>query len=180
MTPKRAGVPDDEPWVDKSCEWIDGQAVEKPGGGLAGLVGCRLLCGLHEYVKARSLGWVFGSTCGYQSFADQPSKVRKADITFVAHGRFAEDRVPRGNIRFPPDLACEVIANDGATDLEQRIADFLRAGTRLFWIIYPLTHSVWVVRHDGTAARLTETQSLSGETVIPGFTCPLATLFAGI
>jgi hypothetical protein len=48
------------------------------------------------------------------------------------------------------------------------------------WIIHYKTRAVWVFRHDGSAARLTETQALSGEDVVPGFTLPLTTLFAGI
>jgi len=75
----------------------------------------------------------------------------------------------------------EVISpNDTAEDMEQRIADFMSVGTRLFWVVYPATRTVWVLRGDGSARCLTEQQELSGEDVIPGFTCPVASLFAGI
>jgi hypothetical protein len=46
--------------------------------------------------------------------------------SFIARGRFPNDRLPRGNSTIPPGLAVEVISlYDLAEDIEQRIADFL-------------------------------------------------------
>jgi hypothetical protein len=56
----------------------------------------------------------------------------------------------------------------------------LEFGVKLIWILYPITRSIWVLRADGSAARLTEDKDLSGENIVPGFTCRIATLFAGI
>jgi Uma2 family endonuclease len=56
----------------------------------------------------------------------------------------------------------------------------LRASVKLLWVLYPTTHAVWVVRADGSAARLTEGQELSGEDVMPGFSCRVEELFEGI
>jgi hypothetical protein len=137
MMPHRVGIPEDEPWLDKHSEWIDGQAIEKPNGALASWVNCRLLGRLHQHVCAHELGTVFSSTCGYQAFADQPSKVRRVGGSFIACSRLANDEAPEGNVRIAPDLACELIGpDDGATALERRVADFLAAGTQLFWIVY--------------------------------------------
>ena len=102
-------------------------------------------------------------------------------LPYVARGRFPNEEVPEGHIRIFPDLVVEVISpNDLTTDTEERIADYLGAGTRLMWIIHYKTRAAWIFRLDGTGARLTESQSLSGEDVIPGFTCPLATLFTNL
>jgi len=60
------------------------------------------------------------------------------------------------------------------------VDDYLRAGVKLLWVLYPITRSVWVVRSDGSAARLTEGKELSGEDVVAGFSCRVAELFEGI
>jgi Uma2 family endonuclease len=168
--------------VPKGFEWIDGQAVEKPDMGLeSSRVASRLNRLLDTHVTSNDLGFIFDSEAGYQISVGSSRRVRKPDLSFVARGRFPEDRIPRGNSTIAPDLAVEVISpNDTAEDIEQRIADFLSVGTRLFWVVYPATRSVWVLRRDGSAARLTEAQDLSGEDVIPGFSCPISALFAGI
>ncbi len=169
----------DEPVLERGYEFIDGQAVEKPMGAQASWVIANLTTVLNIFVRSNKLGYIFESEGSYQIFPAQPRKVRKPDASFVVRGRFPNEKVPSGNIRLYPDLVIEGISpNDHTTDTEERIADFLGAGTKLIWIVHPTVQSVWVFRQDGSAARLTENQSLSGETVVPGFTCPLATLFA--
>jgi Uma2 family endonuclease len=168
--------------LENGFEWIDGQVVEKPPlGAEAGIVNVNLLRRVADHVAANNLGFVFTPDVGYQIPVGSSRRVRKPDLSFVAQGRFPDNRVPRGNIRIAPDLAVEVISpNDNAEEIEQRIADFLSVGVRVFWIVYPATRSVWVLRKEGTAARLTEAQELSGEDVVPGFSCPVAALFAGL
>jgi Uma2 family endonuclease len=171
----------DDPVLEKGYEFIDGRAVEKPMGVKASRVIVNLLEVFAAFVRVNDLGHVFDAEGSYQVFAAQPRKVRKPDASFVARGRFPNEELPEGHSRIFPDLVIEVISpNDLTTDTEERIADYLGAGTRLMWIIHYKTRAAWVFRQDGTAARLTETQSLSGEDVVPGFTCSLATLFAGI
>jgi Uma2 family endonuclease len=171
----------DEPVLEKGFELVDGRPVEKPMGAKASLVVVNLLEALAAFVRTNRLGHVFDSDGAYQIFAAQPRKVRKPDASFVACGRFPNEDVPEGNISISPDLVVEGISpNDLTIDTEERIADYLGAGTKLIWIVHYKTRAVWIFRHDGSGARLTETQSLSGEDVVPGFTLPLTTLFAGI
>jgi Uma2 family endonuclease len=167
---------------EQRFEWVDGQLKEKPCmGARANRVATVLARLLDSHAAAHRLGWVFTQECGYQAFPHEPKRVRFPDVSFVARGRLPNDQVPDGHMRVPPDLEIEVVSpNDEAEDLEARVNDYLAAGVRLLWIIYPTTRSVWIVRRDGTAARLTEAQELSGEDVVSGFTCPLRTLFADL
>jgi Uma2 family endonuclease len=175
------GIPENEPVLEKGFEFIDGRPVEKPRGAKASRVMSRLIRFVDAFVDTNNLGHVFDSEGSYQIFTAHPLTVRKPDGSFIARGRFPNEEVPEGNITISPDLVIEAISpNDHTDDTEERIADFLGAGTKLIWIVHPTLHAVWVFRQDGSAARLTETQSLSGEDVLPGFTCPLATLFTGI
>ena len=45
------------------------------------------------------------------------------------------------------------------------------------WVVVPEAKTVHVYRLDGSTARLTESGDLSGEAVVPGFTCKVADLF---
>jgi Uma2 family endonuclease len=171
----------EDPPLERGFEWVEGQAVEKPMGAKASVVGARLIARLEAHVEAHGLGFVFNSEGAYQVTTKPQKKIRKPDASFVAKGRFANDVVPDGNITIAPDLAVEVVSpNDLAMDLEQRITDMLEFGAKLIWIVYPNTRSVLVQRADGSAARLTEDKDLSGEAIIPGFSCRIATLFTGI
>lgn len=161
-------------------EWIDGRLKERSlMGAKANRVATLLARLLDTHVAAHRLGWVFTEKCGYQCFPHEPRRVRFPDVSFVARGRLPSDQIPDGHMTVAPDLEVEVVSpNDLAYDLEERVSDYLAAGVRLLWIIYPTTRSVWVLHGDDMAARLTETQELSGEVVVPGFTCPIRTLFA--
>jgi Uma2 family endonuclease len=139
------GFADPDILVDRGYEFVDGRLVEKPSGAQSSHVTVRLLTRLEGATKSGGLGFVFTSGCGYQIFKKDPTRVRRPDLSVVARGRLAGDRLPEGNMRIPPDLAVEVISNDSAEELEARVADYLGAGTRLMWVVYPKARSVWVI-----------------------------------
>jgi Uma2 family endonuclease len=78
----------------------------------------------------------------------------------------------------PPDLAVEILSpSNTASDIHEKVLDYLAAGVRLIWIVDPRTRSVAV--HSGetpiTIAR--EGDLLDGRDVVPGFTLEVADLF---
>jgi len=75
----------------------------------------------------------------------------------------------------------EVISpNDLAKDLDEKLEDYLRAGVKLIWVINPETRTLQIYYPDGTSRRLHETDEVSGDSVIPGFRCPVAALFPAV
>jgi len=165
-------------------ELIAGQWVEKIIGAQAGRVVQIVNTCVDNHADAHNLGLVFASDAGYQIFAAKPTRVRKPDgsfISFIRRGRLPDDKPPRGHLRIPPDLAIEVVSpNDLAGDIDERVADFLQAGAKLMWVLYPSTRTVYVFRQDGSMSRLTAANELSGEDVLPGFVCRVEELFVGI
>jgi Uma2 family endonuclease len=164
---------------DGHCyELVDGRLVEKNMGAEAGVIVANLIALLVPHVRSRKLGLVFTNECGYQIFGDA-NRVRKPDASVIRRGRLPDDRAPRGHARIPPDLAVEVVSpNDLAEDIDARITDYLGAGVKLLWVLYPATRSVYIFRPDGSAARLTAAGTLGGEDVLPDFTCRVEDLFA--
>ena len=58
---------------------------------------------------------------------------------------------------------------------------YLAGGTRLVWIIWPQAHhiDIWRADHtDGPVTTLNTSDTLDGEDVVPGFSYPVASVFA--
>ncbi len=162
-------------------ELVDGHLVERAMGARSSLVAANLIQLLGAHAKGNHLGRVFGTDCGYQCFPDQPNRVRYPDCSFIARGRLPGDQPPEGHVPLAPDLVVEVVSpNDLAYDVEQRIEDYLRAGVRLMWVVYPNTRRMVIFRPGGNATRLNETEEVTGEEILPGFRCLVAELFAGL
>jgi Uma2 family endonuclease len=105
-----------------------------------------------------------------------PRVVRQPDVA-VGLGRWnaPEDGWYQG----APDIAIEVLSpGNSAEDVETKIAQYLNAGAKLVWIVMPKIKQVRVCRADGSQTTLRETDSLTGEPVLPGFALPLSELFA--
>jgi len=58
-------------------------------------------------------------------------------------------------------------------DTLAKVADWPSAGTSLVWVIDPERRLARVYRHDSTETLVSATEALSGEDLLPGFTCPL-------
>jgi Uma2 family endonuclease len=159
-------------------ELVHGLPVEKDMGAKSDRISLRIGGLLDQFCLRSNAGFAFGSSTGYQCFPADSTTVRKPDASFVAKGRLPGDTTPDGHIKLAPDLAVEVVStNDLAEEVETKIAEYRSAGVRLVWVISPTAKTVLVRRLDGTALTLTESDTLSGEEVVPGFTCKVADLF---
>ena len=177
MSPTTLLTPDDLLTMPdgEHYEYINGHAVEKHMGAKSDKLSLRLGGWLDQFVLLHGLGHVFGSSAGYRCF---PRKVRKPDASFVRAGRLPNEEVPDGDISLTPDLAVEVVSpNDLYEEVEEKLNDYRLAGVKLLWVVSPQSRTVLIRRLDGSANLLPETGELSGEDVVPGFTCKIADLF---
>jgi Uma2 family endonuclease len=162
-------------------ELVNGKLVERNMGAESSGIAANFIRLVGQFVHAHNLGKVFVSDCGYQCFADDPKKVRYADGSFIARGRLPDDRTPKGHVRIAPDFAVEVVSpNDLADEVEAKRVEWLRAGVRLLWIVYPQTQTVHVYRLSAHPLALGGDDELKGDDVLPNFTCKAAELFEGL
>ena len=159
-------------------EYLDGRWVKIPMGAESAWVAFQLLKQLDTFVATYHLGVVLQTETPVQIWPEYPRRFRKPDGAFVSLGKLPGDRVPVGMVQVPPDLVIESLSpTDRGEDIDQKIAEYFDAGVRLVWVLVPRTRTVHVHRPDGTAARLSERDTLTGEDIVPGFTVSVASLF---
>jgi Uma2 family endonuclease len=162
---------------DRLYELVDGVLVEKAMGFRESLLAGMLIELLRGFVRARNLGLVTAPD-GMMRLA--ASLVRIPDVAFISWDRFPNRRVPTEPIPdVAPDLAVEVLsAGNTPGEMARKRQDYFAAGVHLVWQVDSNTRTVEVFTAPGQSTVLHETQSLTGGTVLPGFTLPLQELFS--
>jgi len=166
---------------DGRFEIIGQRVVEKPPMGvLESTLASLLLELMGPYARTMKLGQVFCEVL----FDLRPSVDRsyRPDLAFVSAEKWPVNRRGPQVESWPivPDLAVEVISasNPGGVVL-LKARDYLKAGVRLVWMIYPSAEEIHVfdARTPATVSRLQPGDVLRGEEVVPGFELPLSMLF---
>jgi Uma2 family endonuclease len=163
-------------------ELVAGNLVERHMGSESSAIAAAIASLLLGFVKSRRAGHVFIADCGYQCFPDQPEKIRKPDVSFIQVGRLPGERIPKGHNRIAPDLAVEVISpGDLAEEIREKVAEYLTVGVKLVWVVSPKTRTVQIHRPAGAKlgpiGAVSESDTISGEDVLPGFECAVAEFF---
>jgi len=166
----------------KQVELVRGRlVVREPPGTWHGAIAAKLGYYLSDFVQRQggggALGLVFAQDTRFK-LASDPDTVRAPDVAFVGRERTGLIRA-RGYAELAPDLLAEILSPDDApAELLAKVADWLAAGTKLVWVVDPQRSEVRVYRRDGSLSVLRESESLDGEDVLPGFTCPLEQVFS--
>ena len=164
---------------DGMChELAHGELRTKPLNGFEhGVICSALAATLSDRAQAAELGSaVIGA--GF-ILARNPDTVRGPDIAFVSQARLEQTGIPQQFFPGAPDLAVEVVSpSDTMEEIEEKVDDFLAAGTRLVWVVNPRRRTVTVYRPGPQVVILRETDQLTGEDVVPGFACRVGELFA--
>ncbi len=154
-------------------EYVKGEIILMPAASWEhGLICSRVFSRLVLCVQEHQLGEVVTPDTGFQV----GERVLKPDVAFLSKDRLPDD--PSRACPVPPDLAVEVISH---TDITRRTIDkafaYLEAGTQIVWVLEPRSQTVTVYRSETDIELLTRNDTLTGEDVVEGFSCPVAQLF---
>ncbi len=173
-TVKASPVPDD-------CfyEVVDGQIVELPPMGAYECdIASFLAFMLGQVVNAQQLGKMVVETLFW---LDRAGKLkRRPDLAFVSAKKWPiRRRAPKTEAwDLIPDLVVEVVSESNtAKEVIQKVVDYVSAGSRLVWVVYPDLKQVHVYTDLTSARILTEPAELDGGDVVPGFRLSLTELF---
>jgi Uma2 family endonuclease len=166
------------PAVGRRLELVKGKVYEMaPAGGRHGYVAMNSGMALGSHVSANDLGRVFAAETGF-ILRRNPDTVRAPDCAFISNRRLPSDEIPDSFIEMAPDLVIEVVSpSDSPREVREKAEEWLRAGVRLVWLLYPATRTAMVYRSLDDPTNLTEHDHLDGNDVVPGFTCPVGDLF---
>lgn len=160
-------------------ELIAGELHEMPpGGGEHGFIGNRgaLRLGIFLEQHPEIGGGLFAAETGFR-LSRNPDTVRAPDVAYVGPDRLHLARVG-GFPELAPDFVVEVVSpGDRAGEIQQKAEEWLRAGVRLVWVLYPATRSAMAYHDDGTVRLLHADDTITAEPVLPGFACRLGDLF---
>ena len=164
---------------DFGFELVRGELVPvTPAGREHGVLAGFLAFDLTAFVRPRHLGRVYPDGTGYKLSAN-PDTVRGPDVSFVSRERDAALKARRGFIPGAPDLAAEIRSpDDTVAQLEAKAVEYLDAGSRLVWLVYPHSRQAKVHQPGHAPVTLSADDTLDGGDVLPGFALPLSRLFA--
>jgi Uma2 family endonuclease len=162
---------------DRHFELVRGDVVEVPlPGERQALICANVTALLNSYARQRRRGRVLSNDPGILLEKD-PDTVRGPDVAFFDDVRSYDQLNPKW-LEGAPMLAVEVLSpNDRIGKVTRRIAEFLRAGTHLVWLIDPEARDVTAHRPGQNPQVFEAGQELTGEDVLPDFRCPVAEFF---
>ncbi len=161
------------------CELIEGEIRPMPPtgfehGSIENLIGARLRLFAEQYQRGRvAVGEVGIYT------RRNPDTVRGADVVFISNERYAQQQ-SEGYLDVAPDLVVEVISpEDRWSGVMKKLEEYFDIGVRLVWVVDPGTRRVYAYRSLTDVRHFTESDTLPGDDVLPGFSLPIAEIFAG-
>ena len=160
---------------EKQLEWVNGHTeIKEMAGARHGHTGARLLARMLLHAEENGLGAVYGPDTTFTIGARE----RMPDVSFVAAARIPPEGDPVGIWTIAPDLAVEIVSpNDLAEETETKIQAYFAAGVQQVWQVWPHNQTVKVHDSPTESTLLQAGDELTSPALLPGFRCPVATLF---
>jgi Uma2 family endonuclease len=169
--------PEDE---EQLYEIVNGKRVELPAmSAYATWIASRLGHRLGPFAEDHSLGTVVTEMLFVLD--GERNLRRRPDVAFVSAQQWPLERelAESGDWEVVPDLAVEVVSpTDEFSDVVSKVREYFQYGVRRVWVIVPEERQVYVYESPTQVRILAITDILSGGDLFPGFTLPLASLFA--
>ncbi len=154
-------------------EYIKGELIPMAAASRRhGRISINIIRYLDPHIYENKLGELYPANTSFKV----GERVLKPDVAFIASERLDVDE-DKG-LPIPPDLAIEVVS---PSDIHSRVIGkalaYLDAGTRCVWIVDPVSKTVTVYKSETDIKTFTREDTLTGEDVVPGFSCPVKLLF---
>ncbi|OQY82730.1 MAG: hypothetical protein B6D42_08850 [Anaerolineae bacterium UTCFX5] len=159
-------------------ELIDGEVIEKVVTELHGII--VLLLGYHLLKYREDKPDIRVSTEVHHRAPDGGPNVYQPDIavTLLTNALPVQDR---GAVPRMPDLAIEVWSpTNSLVSLRKKAEYYLAHGTQMVWIVNPKKRLIDVYRAGADVEILTDTDTLDGGDLLPGFSLSVAALFDSV
>ncbi len=158
-------------------ELVNGRLRELNEGVQSSYVAGLIFSLLSRFLDRQRLGDLLPEGTSFQCFGGRT--VRKPDCSFLRAGRLTPTVLKAGHCPLVPDLAVEVLSpHDVYLEVTAKLQDYFAVGVPLVWMVDPEFRVVTVYRGGWAAQqRLTEQDEITGDPVLPGFTCRVTEFF---
>ena len=161
--------------IERSAE--GSLAFMAPTGGETGARSGRLFAAVFRWAEDDGSGVAFDSSTGFEL---PDGAVRSPDVAWVPRARLArlpaEDK--QGFLPLCPDFVVELLSpSDSRAVVRRKMEEYRDNGARLGWLVDPGRRQVVIYRADRDAERYAGSGILTGESVLPGFTLDIATVW---
>jgi Uma2 family endonuclease len=144
--------------TDPDCEYLEGRLVERNVGEIS-----------HSDAQSRTCAFVLYRVMGFWAGVEirvqiRPDRFRVPDVVVVRGGR------PSGRIiTIPPEVAVEVLSpEDRASDVQDKIDDYLQFGIPAVWLIDPESQRAWIHTKEGSREALDRVlRNAAGDLEVP-------------
>jgi Uma2 family endonuclease len=148
-------------------------------GMLSGVIQGTLIYLFGKYAKEHDeLGVALAGSVGFvmEGTRNSIQLMRRTDISYVRIEKLSA--TPKDEpIYAAPDIAIEVVYQDFADDMFQRIDDFLSHGTEQVWIVAPSPKTITVFLQNDIARIYRPGQVIVLDEILPDFRLDVATVF---
>jgi Uma2 family endonuclease len=160
----------------------DGELIiMSPTGGTAGRKNSRLTQQIRNWADQDGKGEVFDSSTVFIL----PNGARRSpDVSWIKLERWNQ-LTPVQQDGFPPlapDFVIELVSpsdlkNQRFADLQEKMREYLDNGVQLGWLIEPAAKIVEIYKLEQTVEIVKNPQTLSEESILPGFILDLSNIF---
>ena len=159
-----------------ASEYACGEVLQKPMPDIPhSAIQAFLILVLYPYLKEARLGRIFPEL---RCIFGPPGRERAyvPDLVYVARERLPSTT---RHLYAAPDLAIEILSPDQHMPaLLDKVQFYLLYGVRLVWLVDPATRTVVVEAPNEEARILRPGDTLDGGGMLPGFSVPVADIFA--
>jgi len=167
------------PSGDVLYEVVDGQIVEmEPMGTYHQIVVGFLFFSLESYVRQNRLGRAVVELLF--DFTEQLGRKCRPDLAFVSEETWPRSRSidESDGWQVVPDLAVEIVSPSNSwNEITGKMEEYFQVGSKQVWVICPAQFKVYVYGSSTSVSILQLGDSLTSETLLPGFSVTLHELF---
>lgn len=148
-----------------------------PTGGLSSARNSVIIRHLDQWSEENKGGIPFDSN---GLFKLSTGSIRAPDAAWVRRERFMalSESEREGLLPLSPDFLIELRSPSDPLDaLKSKMNEYMRAGVQLGWLIDPLTETVTIYQPDTLHTTLDRPETMTADTVVSGFTLPMARIW---